>query len=77
MNTVKDAPTVDVIGSHKKAAEQYQEAAKAHLEAAKQHEAGNEDKANEWAKSANQFVEKAMIFDKEVANYHRMQLKLS
>lgn len=61
-----------VIVGHKNAAQHHQEAAKAHLEAVKYHEEGNENKANESAKTAYDHSEKAKAYDQEVAQHHRL-----
>lgn len=67
-----DEATLAIIESHKKAAEEHQEAAKAHIEAVKYHAGGNELQANESAKAAIAFSEKAAIYDKQVAAHHSL-----
>lgn len=65
-----DEATLAIIESHKKAAEEHQEAAKAHLEAMKYHAGGDEIQANESAKAAYDFSQRAAVYDKQVAQHH-------
>jgi hypothetical protein len=69
--------TLAIIECHKNAALEHQEAAKAHLEAMKYHVGGQELEANESAKAAIEFSDKAAVYEKEVALHHGISRLIS